>query len=56
MKEQAAPTFDKAKILRSLAVAPVHKDVLRTVLRDGEQYTLDQTRGLIEQFAQRKVN
>ena len=56
MREQAAPRFDKAKILRSLTVAPVHKDVLRTVLRDDEQYTLDQARGLIVQFASRKVN
>lgn len=56
MKNQAAPTYGKAQILRSLNVAPVHKDVLRTMLRDDETYTLDQARGLINEFTNRKVN
>jgi hypothetical protein len=56
MKNQEAPTFGKQQILRSLRIAPVRKDVLRTLLRDDERYTLDQAHSLIEQFANRKVN
>jgi len=56
VKNQAAPKFSKQQIIRSLKIAPVQKDVLRTVLRDDETYTLDQARRLIKEFASRKVN
>lgn len=55
MKNQKAPKFSKAQIIRSLNIAPVQKDVLRTLLRDDESYTLDQARRLIKEFASRKV-
>ena len=56
MKNREAPKFGKQQLLRSLKIAPVRKDALRALLRDDEQYTLDQARALIEQFASRKVN
>jgi len=56
MKHEETPKFGKTQILRSLKIAPVRKDVLRALLRDEEQYTLDQAHALIEQFASRKVN
>ena len=54
-KDKAAPKFSKAQLLRSLNFTPVQKDVLRTVLKDDEQYTLDQAHKLIEDYAKRKV-
>lgn len=55
MKNETAPKFSKTQILRSLKIAPVQKDVLRTLLRGDETYTLDQARKLIDKFASRKV-
>lgn len=55
MKNEAAPKFSKAQIVRSLKFTPVQKDVLRTLLQDDEGYTLDQARRVIDEFAIRKV-
>ena len=54
-EKKAAVKFTKQQFLKSANFTPVQKDVLRTILKDGETYTLDQVQKLVEDYARRKV-
>lgn len=53
--EKAAPKFTKQQFLRAANFSQVERDVLRALMKDGETYTLDQARKLVDDFAKRKV-
>lgn len=48
-------TFSKEQFLKSKNFSPVQKDVLRSILKDDEYYTLDQVKKMVEDFGKRKV-
>ena len=54
-KDKTAPKFSKQQLLRSLNFTLIQKDVLRAVLKDGEEYSLDQAKKAIEDYAKRTV-
>ncbi|WP_169729999.1 hypothetical protein [Thermicanus aegyptius] len=55
-EKKAAVKFTKEQFLKSANFTPVQKDVLSSLLKDDEAYTLDQVQKLIEDFAKRTVN
>lgn len=48
-------TFGKEQILSSKSFTALEKDVLQAVLADSQEYTLDQAKAEIEQYAKRRV-
>lgn len=52
---QPGVTFTKQQFLKSATFTPVQKDVLRTLLRDDETYTLEQVKKMVEDYAKRTV-
>jgi hypothetical protein len=54
-ESDAAPVYTKAQFLASKQFTPVQKDVLRALMKDGEVYTVEQARRLIDDYAKRKV-
>ena len=54
-KKKAGVTFTKQQFLKSANFTSVQKDVLRTLLKDDETYTLDHVKQMVEDFAKRTV-
>lgn len=53
--KQASIKFTKQQFLKSANFTPIQKDVLRSILKDDQTYTLDEVKKLVEDFAKRKV-
>lgn len=54
-KKKAGVRFTKQQFLKSANLTPVQKDVLRSILKDDQTYTLQEVKKLVEEFAKRKV-
>lgn len=53
--KKAAVTFSKQQFLKSANFTPIQKDILRSILKDDECYTLEQVKRMVEDFVKRKV-
>lgn len=47
--------FTKQQFLQAESFTPVQRDVLRSLLEDGEVYTLRKAQEFLNEYAQRKV-
>ncbi len=54
-KKQTEATYTKAQFLASKQFSPMQKDVLRALMPNGESFTLDQARKMINDYSKRKV-
>lgn len=52
---QSEPTFTRAQFLASKQFTGLEKDFLRSILKDGEQYTLAQARDLLKKTLSKEV-
>jgi len=55
LSDKTVLTYHKEQFLVSNLFAPVQKDALRALLKDGETYTVEQARKTIDDYAKRKV-
>ena len=56
MSKKDLATFTKEQFLSSKNFAGLEKDLLQALLKDGESYTTDQAKKIMDDFKQRKVN
>ncbi|MNP68132.1 hypothetical protein D3C76_1640410 [compost metagenome] len=49
------PAFGKDQILSSKSFTALEKDVLQAILAEGQEYTLDQAKAEVEEYAKRRV-
>lgn len=52
---QKEPTFTKAQFLASEQFTGLEKDFLRSILKDGEQYTIAQAKDLLKKTLSKEV-
>ena len=52
---QNGPAFTKAQFLASKQFTALEKDFLRSVLKDGEQYTIAQAKDLLKKTLSKEV-
>lgn len=50
-----APTYTKEQFLSSKQFNSTQKDVLHALLKDGESYTMDQVKKLVQEFLKKEV-
>jgi curli biogenesis system outer membrane secretion channel CsgG len=53
--KRETPKFTKRQIVKSGHFAPVERDVLQALMNEKENYTIDQAKKLVGDYAKRKV-
>lgn len=53
--KQKAPTYTKEQFLNSKQFSAVQKDIFHALLKDGESYTMDQVKKLVQEFLKKEV-
>lgn len=55
-RKETEPTFTKAQFLASKQFTAVQRDFLNAILEDGQSYTMDQVKQLVEENVKKAVN